>query len=123
MTPPAAATDWVSEARAELGEVRRLLHAPSPEALDRCGPHLEQAIKRLASLEAWLRSGARPNRQELRQNLDQIRREMSDIGALMESAAGFYQGWGQLLASLTGGYSPKGVPPAPPAIRRLALEG
>ncbi len=114
---------WVSDARQEIGTVRQLLRAPGPDTYDRCRPRLERAIGYLESFEKAVREEPLSNQQHARRELQLIRRELEQVTALINGAAAFYQGLGQILAAAATGYTPTGQSGVwqPPA--RLAVEG
>ncbi len=114
---------WVSDARQEIGTVRQLLLSPGPDTYDRCRPRLERAIGCLESFEKAVREEPYSNPQHVRRELEGIRRELEQVTALINGAAAFYQGLGQILAAAATGYTPAGQPGVwqPPA--RLSAEG
>ena len=108
MRSPADSREWTERARIELRAVRELLRRPTPEALRQCAPRLEQATGNIEALESWLMGGGAPRGAGLRTELGEIRGELAQVSALLEGAAGFYEGLGQLLRTAACGYGPGG---------------
>lgn len=118
----------VREARRSISLIRRSLLKSTMEALDTCLTQLHSAVESIH----WLRGrlGAqtpRPPgaRATLQTGLAELRRELSQVTALMGNAVGFYGGLERLLSpqedDLTG-YAPSGV--APSRVKpTLQLEG
>ena len=77
---------------------------PSPEQLAECGPVLEEAAGLLASLLDCPKSGI----PLLMGELQELRRDLSVVAALMQQAAGYYLGWAQMLGAATSGYTNQG---------------
>jgi hypothetical protein len=127
--------DSVRQARRSLSLVRQRLMKPTVEALDACMPHLHNAIQSIHRLQRLLdgqelQSPApggtvRTSRGTLQAELAAVRRELSNVTALMRSASGFYGGLSSLLSSpeddLTG-YAPGGAVSAR-AMPTLQFEG
>ncbi|MCE5308598.1 MAG: hypothetical protein LLG20_13245 [Acidobacteriales bacterium] len=114
---------WVSEARQEIAAVRQLLRSPGPDTYDRCRPRLELAIGYLERFEMAVRAEPFSNQQHARRELEGIRRELEQVTALINGAAAFYQGLGQIVAAAATGYTPAGHPGVWQPRARLAVEG
>jgi hypothetical protein len=105
MMPSAHAAEQLVAAHSEVKRACDLLIASSPEALDRCQGALQQAVSDLAAFRKEntevAASGARPVALELR-------REIMRAARLLQSLAGFYQGWESILGAMTAGYTASG---------------
>ena len=113
------------EARRKLRQVRQNLMTPSPELLGECGPVLEEAAGLLGSL---LENRNSPDRipapqNELRDELQELRRELTVMAALMDQAACYYLGWAQMLGAAVTGYTSHGDVPPLRVESRVSLEG
>ena len=110
-----------------LREARRLLKRPSAPTVEACVPHLETAIRRLSALESQLRTSGMglAERGAIRDELQQIRREMRHVNALIESAGRFYAGLAQVLAAASQSaiYNPQGRFETPTGRGSLRVEG
>jgi hypothetical protein len=84
-----------------LKTVREALLEPSPAALERCRESLAFADGQLR----LLRSG--PSRLE-RREAEELEREMSQLGPLLEQARDFYLGCSRILCSKLSSYRPDG---------------
>jgi hypothetical protein len=123
MKPACERRAWTSDVRRELDVVRQLLRSPNVETYDRCRPRLEHAIGCLEQFEQTIRTSPISDQQHARRELERIRRDVDQVAALMESAAAFYQGLGQILAAATSGYTRTGESGRWTAGTRLAMEG
>lgn len=103
------------QARRNISIVRRKLLKPTVEALDACVPHLHSAVDSIDWLQRRL--GARESlspgpRGRLQAEMAELRRDLSQVTALMRNASGFYGGLARLLSlqedDLTG-YAPNGA--------------
>jgi hypothetical protein len=105
----------VRQARRSLSLILRKLLKPTPEALDACAPHLHNAIDSIDWLQSRLamRESQSPiSRRSLQTEMAGLRRELSQVTALMRSASGFYGGLARLLSPLEddiSGYAPNGT--------------
>ncbi len=108
-------------ARESVRKARRLLAAPSPEALDVCSQTLEEAVACLSGLGPGLATeGGDP---QLAAEAVALRRDVSRLGELLENAAAFHHGWRRLAFPAGDGYTAGGgtaetVPPP-----RFSAEG
>jgi len=109
------------EARRKLRQVRQNLMTPSPELLGECGPVLEEAAGLLGSLLENRNSSAPHN--DLRDELQELRRELTVVAALMDQAACYYLGWAQMLGAAVTGYTSYGDVPPLRVESRVSLEG
>lgn len=119
--PPAPSADHLVAARSEVVRACELLIASTPEALNRCQEALERAVSELAGfrsqrLEAPCASEARAMAYALRTEVLRARR-------LLQSLAGFYQGWERVLGTLSGGYIASGDPAPVARLGRLYCRG
>ena len=112
-------------ARASVREARQLLLLPTPPALTGAVAALERAIGCLETLGQSLRSGgpAGSGRKELREALEEVRRELGLVRGLLENAAGLYSGWARCLYRVACGYTARGEPTAPQGLQRVSVEG
>jgi hypothetical protein len=91
----------VRHARHRIALIRRRLLKPTIEALDACMPHLNDAVHSVQGLQRQLEARAEPPRgarETLRAELAELRLDLSQVTALMRSAAGFYGGLSRLLS-------------------------
>jgi len=123
MNHPSQLDGWIGEVRQDLGAVRQLLRSPSLETCVRCCSRLEHAIGCLRNLEERLRAAPLSGTQPSRQQLELVRRELDEVAALLQGAASFYEGLGQILASATAGYTITGKCGPWRPLARLAVEG
>jgi len=121
MMQPTDAPASISQARAALESVSRLMQVGSARDLEACRPHLEQAAR---LLEGFL--AAMHEREDAIGwiALDCFRRELGRARVLHEHAGGFYGGLMRLLApGSEAGYSPRGEEQLPRlAGRRVSME-
>ncbi|MEO8128410.1 MAG: hypothetical protein ABI822_15020 [Bryobacteraceae bacterium] len=119
------ALERTRSARRKLWQVREKLLSPSPEQLAGCGPELEEAADLLGLLieDGAGHSGVPVRQRELRDELQQLRRDLAVVTALMEQAARYYLGWAQMLGAAVGGYTSLGDVPPLTVESRLSLEG
>jgi hypothetical protein len=122
MKQPSGERTWTSDVRQEIGAVRQLLKSPDMETYDKCRPRLERAIECLGQFEKTIRIAPISDQQHARRELEQIRRELHQVAALVGGAAAFYQGLGQILAAASG-YTQTGETGTWKLGARLALEG
>lgn len=88
------------QARQGVERVRKRLLAPTPEILNQCSGPLSDAIQCMSLIQEslGLETASDPaSCQALRFELASLRRELKIVGALMQNAAVFYQGYGRLL--------------------------
>jgi hypothetical protein len=114
---------WIGQVRQDLGAVRQLLRSPSLETWVRCCGRLEHAIGCLKNVEELLRAAPPSGAQHSRRELELVRRELDEVAAMVQGAASFYEGLGQILASATAGYTITGKCGAWRPAARLAVEG
>ncbi len=102
----------LEQARRALDVVKRLLLKPSPDALLKCQPHLEEAIDSMRVLEQAV--AAAPAQAGVRSQLETLRRELAEVNALLVAAGTFYANWARLLApDETVNYARAGMAAAP----------
>ena len=89
----------ITSARRHVEALRAALLSPSPEAIERCLPALEEAVRCLTGAEKELRDAAACRA---------LRNELRIVNRLIEHGAAFYQGWAKLLGAATAGYMPTG---------------
>jgi hypothetical protein len=75
--------------------IRRRMLRPTPEALDDCHADLESAIAAMHRVESALQWDPETP-QNARAELDQFRRNLAQVNALVKNAARFYSGWARL---------------------------
>ena len=88
------------QARKMIRLVRNQLLSPTPDTFKTCSGPLGEAIAALGRIEGELSSRDRhdPVRAHtLRDELKSLRRELSEVNALMRAAGSFYEGYGRLL--------------------------
>ena len=110
--------DWHERLFSHLREVRHLMLAPSPCALEQCRPLLERLH---SDLEAVLVETRREPR--LMQVLFEVRRQLAGLSRLLETAARFYNGWQRVRDCLAGGYDVMGEPVHVAISSRISVEG
>ena len=110
------------EAHARVRAVRESLHRPGPAVLSRSWPLLQEAIDQMSRLNARLEDRRGPDAR-LQHSALALRRELSQLGALLESSADFTAGWTRRLSAMVSGYTPQGVQAPLDAGRRLLVEG
>jgi hypothetical protein len=115
--------DWARKARAGIREVRRVLVAPTPETLARCQPYLAESIARLKELEEAVHSGQARGMKKLCAELSELRKDLRQVGALLNQASAFHLGWARLFAAMTAGYNRRGEPACREPIRRISIRG
>lgn len=94
--------------------IRRRMLRPTPEALDNCHADLESAIAAMQRVESALQRD--PETQlDARAELDQFRRNLAHVNALVKNAARFYSGWARLISppEEAANYTPGGKATAP----------
>lgn len=88
----------------------------SPAALEECAQALEQAHAHLLRARGEGMPGLPP------EAIQELRREIGRLAAILEQAATFHQGWVRLRNALTAGYSCHGAPAEFCPQPRLKLE-
>jgi hypothetical protein len=116
-------------ARKGIEQIRKQLLCPTPEAVSACAAPLTEAIRCMEMLQADLRQGL-PVRSDLARELGpeivQLRKELAQASALLQSAAEFHEGFGRLLRSHQEpetGYSRQGAALRQPEARRFLVHG
>jgi hypothetical protein len=105
-----------------LREVRGALEQPSVVRIDQCREELQKMVGILQGIPRQF--GELPaNRDGVLAGALAARRELRRIRDLLESAAGFHQGWRQFRATFLSGYTAQGAPAAVPGTHRLSLSG
>ena len=80
--------------------MRQRLVNPTPKVLQSCAPHLQNAIDSLACLQHELEASEAPafkDRNMLQSEMSELRRELSQISALMNQASAFHAALSVLL--------------------------
>lgn len=88
------------QARRSIGLIRQKLLNPTPEVLEACAPHLRTAIDALDHVQQVLAkpdSRSETSRTTLQIEMAQLRRELSQVNALLKNAARFYSGMARFL--------------------------
>jgi hypothetical protein len=124
MNPQGAGSEaeCVREARASVREAARLLTRPGGLALEAGLPHLENAARRLRSLEVRpaREAGRRPG---LVLEVEELRKDVRRLTILMDHAAALYLAHARILYAGTDGYSASGDPVPPAAARTVSIRG
>jgi len=114
-------------ARREIERVRLLLIQPAPQVLEACAEHLRAAARCMADLETALRrESGLAAREALNRELNELRRDLRRVRALVEKAAQLYSGWAALMGRGPEGpdsYRWDGSITAPAVVRRLVVHG
>lgn len=109
-------------ARNYVQTLRRALLSPTPEGLEHCLPLLTDAAGCLTTIQREL--ALTPNDDpELAGELKALKQDLRAVNKLIEHGATFWQGWGRLLGSATGGYMPSGEPRPVAPVGSISLEG
>ena len=99
----------IERARIELVEARNLLVEATPEHLDACHGPLERAAGFLANGLDELRREPARGHEAAAVAIHRLRRELAQVRALNEQAAGLSLGWMRVLGGMAGAdYSPRG---------------
>jgi|GEM_PF-5580016 hypothetical protein len=106
----------LTEARVELDAARRLLLDASADNVRKSTGHLARVADRLKDIRVE-KSPA------LAVEVDHLRKELKQIGVLLQSAAGFHAERAELLASTGDAYTPTGEPVVAPPPPAHVLEG
>ncbi len=97
-----------------------MLNSAEPRLLGACCLRLEQATEDLQSAVSSLRRGDMEAMERLESSIlaRDLRRQVSQIGALLESWASFVGGWQRLRGCYENGYAAGGAPSPTPVERR-----
>src|SRR5271165_4341333 len=95
------------QARKMIRLIRNQLLSPTPEMFSTCASSLGEAIAALGRMEGELLSGAdQPDAAQaciqaciLGGELQSLRRELSEVNALLHAAGSFYEGYGRLIGA------------------------
>ncbi len=116
--------DKARQARRSLGKVRLKLLTPTVRAMDSSTSDLAVAIDCLTELQRDFASGQRRPvgwRRAIESEIGDLRRELSEVNALMAGAAKFYEGWARLVSSGAddgpANYTVRGTPSSPIPVR------
>jgi hypothetical protein len=85
------------QARRSLSLVRQKLLNPTARALESCTPHLRTAIDSLARLQGQLENAESRKRLGLRKEVSALRRDLTEVKALMQNASDFHSTLAYLL--------------------------
>jgi hypothetical protein len=110
-------------AHARVRAVRESLRQPGPAVLSRSWPLLQEAIDQLSRLNRRLEDRGQGRDAALKHSALELRRELSQLGALLESSADFTAGWTRRLSAMVSGYTPQGAHAPLDAGRRILVEG
>jgi hypothetical protein len=106
---PQAALDRV---RRKLKVCQQLLTAPTAASVLSCGGCMEDIRSELESLLSFLPAAAPECVSLWRGQVQELAGEFRHARQLLESAAGLYQGWADVLGSYWRGYTRSGTPAA-----------
>lgn len=106
--PAGTPRERLRAAQSRVGGARAVLREPAKADAHHCEALLREACEELATLVEALR-GAAAGDAELRQNAMTLRREIQQVGALLEQAARFGRQWLERLGAAQGGYTPAGA--------------
>lgn len=123
MSIRASRMELVHRARSGVREMRDLLLRPTPDAVERCAGHLEEAIGMVQRLEGFLDEPGAEAPEVIRAELMELRYELKQARALLAQAFEAHAGWYRLLAAMLGGYSREGKPALANAGNSFAVEG
>ncbi len=96
---------------------------PAPDAVAGAVPRLEEAVAGITELADFLRSGEEIPAAEAVTALDDIRCELSRIGAVLDYAAAYHAAWARILCSMASGYTAAGTAPMPEPPPRITVTG
>src|SRR5260370_24529852 len=94
------AIESARQARRSIHLIRQRLLNPTAKALESCTPHLRAAIASLERLQHELEtpeSQTSPDRNVLRTEMSELRRELAQVNALMQNASAFHAAMSYLL--------------------------
>jgi hypothetical protein len=113
MSQPAL-EDLLAEAAGQVELANQMLVEASPDALSRG----EESLRRALSALEPARRDTGPAGADARRKASQFGAQVRRAEQLLESAAAFYFGWANILASMSGGYDIHGSPRAArPAVK------
>ena len=123
--------DKAKQARRSLEKVRLKLLTPSIQALDGSTSELGLAVECLKTLEVGFAAGRRLTpewRRLLEVEMMGLRRELTEVNALLQGAGKFFQGWARLVATADDapanyGIAGKPVPPLPDRSAKVVAIG
>lgn len=102
--------EMVHRARSGVRAIRNLLLRPTPQAVEQCAAHLEEAIGTVQRLEGFLDEPGLETPEAIRAELMELQRELGQARTLLAQAFEAHAGWYRLLAAMLGGYSREGTP-------------
>ena len=116
-------------ARKGIEQIRKQLVSPTTESVHACAGPLSEAMRCMEMLQAELRQLPSRNTglaRELGPEVLGLRKELSQVTALLQSAAEFNEGYGRLLRShmdVDTGYSRLGAQQYQPEARTFIFHG
>ena len=117
------ARECLQAARASMGQVKRLLSQPSPEAADESAAILRDIEVQLGCVAAILRqNGSRPDAQ-VRAGVEELQSEVAVLASFFAGADKMLSGWLNAVRSRRGGYTERGQAAPLTLVKRLSVEG
>ena len=115
--------ELIRKARCGMEQVRTLLLRPTPQAVEQCAAHLDEAIGTVKRLEGFLDEADLDTPPAFRVELMELRTELAQARTLLAQAFEAHAGWYRLLAAMLGGYSREGTPALARPGNTIAVEG
>ncbi len=116
-----AGAEALRRSRACVRAARICLADPTAANVARCGSLLEEAAGHLRDLQRLLAEVGRDA--ALADSALALRREVRQVGVLLDSAASFNWGWTRRISTMAAGYTARGTPPPLLSGPRLWMEG
>ncbi len=113
--------DCLRKVRPEVERACCLLSSPSAEGLDRCADVLKSACSELERCQQWLR-GAQAN-PEVSAEAYRLQAAVRRVSRLLQIARDYHATWCHKWETLTSGYTPGGMAPAPVRRGLVSLAG
>ena len=113
--------DRLRRVRPEVERACCLLSSPSAEGLDRCADVLKSACSELARCQQWAR-GPQANPEALAEAY-RLQEAVRRVSHLLQIARDYHTTWCHKWATLTSGYTPGGLAPAPVRRGLVSLAG
>lgn len=120
---PAGIRGWLQQADQALEAARKALSEPTPGAVEAAGEVFGEAMAALGALQAASVGLPAPDREGLRESLENMRGKARWLAALLDHAAELRLGWARWLAAAVAGYTQQGRPAPLMPTPTVSVEG
>jgi len=100
--------DQIRQVRRMLSDVRDQLVRCTPDSVSICAAILEHAVEVIVDLELAVRQAPEEDRRSLQSDMQFLRQDLHQVGALLAQAAQLQIGYAQLIGAIAASYDPSG---------------